>query len=50
MKLLFFASDYKIGLTQANTESRDWLYRSGKVDMLCASSENEQEKRAPQET
>lgn len=44
MKLLFFASDYKIGLTQANTEVVIGLYRSGKVDMLCASSENEQEK------
>lgn len=41
MKLLFFASDYQIGLTQANTEVVLGLYRSGKVDMLCASSENE---------
>ena len=42
-RLLFFASDYEIGLTQANTEVVTALWQSGKVDMLCVSSEKEQE-------
>lgn len=42
-RLLFFASDFEIGLTQANTEVVSALWQSEKVDMLCLTSEKEQE-------
>ena len=42
-KLLFFCSDYQIGLTQAQTEQIIELNKEKSIDLHCISSEKEQE-------
>lgn len=44
IKLLYFCSDYQIGLTQAQTEQIEYLSHEKSIDLVCVSSENEQEK------
>lgn len=43
IKLLYFCSDYMIGLTQAQTEQIEHLCKENSIDLYCVSSENEQE-------
>lgn len=42
-KLLYFCSDYQIGLTQAQTEQIEHLVKEPSIELLCISSQNEQE-------
>lgn len=42
-RLLFFSSDYEIGLTQALTEQIVELNKEKSIDLFCISSEKEQE-------
>lgn len=44
IRLLYFCSDYKIGLTQTHTEQVENLSRNSEIELFCVSSENEQEK------
>lgn len=44
IKLLYFCSDYKIGLTQSQTEQIEYLSQEKSLDLICVSSEGEQEK------
>ena len=43
LNLLFFGSDYKVGLTQALTEQLIELNKEKTIDLTCVSSENEME-------
>lgn len=43
IKLLYFCSDYQIGLTQAQTEQIEYLSEEGSIQLTCVSSEAEQE-------
>ncbi len=43
LKLLFFCSDYQIGLTQAQTEQVIELCKEKNIELHCVSSEQEQE-------
>lgn len=43
LNLLFFGSDYKVGLTQALTEQLVELNKEATIDLTCVSSENEME-------
>lgn len=43
IKLLYFCSDYKVGLTQALTEQVEQLSKQNEVELYCISSEDEQE-------
>lgn len=43
-RLLYFCSDYIVGLTQALTEQVEYLSKEDSIDLFCISSENEQEK------
>lgn len=43
IRLLYFCSDYLIGLTQAQTEQVEHLAKETQIDLFCVSSEKEQE-------
>lgn len=43
-RLLYFCSDYNIGLTQAQTQMAISLSNEGSIELVCVSSDNEQEK------
>ena len=43
IRLLYFGSDFQIGLTQAQTEQIEHLAKQDSIELFCISSENEQE-------
>lgn len=43
INLLYFCSDFKIGLTQAQTEQVEHLAKESELNLICISSQNEQE-------
>ena len=44
IRLLYFCSDYIVGLTQALTEQIEYLSKEDDIELFCISSEKEQEK------
>lgn len=44
IRLLYFCSDYIVGLTQAHTEQVEQLVKDPRIELFCVSSQNEQEK------
>ena len=43
IRLLYFCSDYQVGLTQAQTEQVEHLAKESQIELFCVSSEKEQE-------
>lgn len=43
IRLLYFCSDYMVGLTQTHTEQIEYLSKQSSIDLYCVSSEKEQE-------